>query len=87
MDQEKIEAHTEKAGAGEWHPWFAWRPVRLISGERAWLRVVSRRDMFWHHHDIGYPSLLSIWDAFTSSFGGWYEYAEPFHVLIFGGKK
>jgi hypothetical protein len=27
-----------------WHPWFAWRPVRLyMTGQFAWLRLVHRR--------------------------------------------
>ena len=27
-----------------WHPWFAWRPVRLyMTGQFAWLRQVYRR--------------------------------------------
>jgi hypothetical protein len=27
-----------------WHPWFAWRPVRLyMTGRFAWLRQVHRR--------------------------------------------
>lgn len=30
------------------HPWFAWRPVRLIEGGWAWLRTVERREHgFW----------------------------------------
>jgi hypothetical protein len=27
----------------EWTPWYAWYPVRLISGEYVWLETVSRR--------------------------------------------
>jgi hypothetical protein len=29
--------------ASEWSPWFAWRPVRLLTWEWAWLRTVKRR--------------------------------------------
>ena len=27
----------------DWHSWFAWRPVRLQSGELVWLEWVERR--------------------------------------------
>lgn len=27
----------------DWHPWFAWRPVILLTMEIAWLRMVIRR--------------------------------------------
>lgn len=33
---------TKKARLGEWHSWFAWRPVRI--GEYVyWLEVVKRK--------------------------------------------
>jgi hypothetical protein len=31
----------------EWHPWFAWRPVRVDSGDCRWLEWVERRGNFW----------------------------------------
>lgn len=34
-----------KTGAelATWHPWFAWHPVTLPNGRRAWLRWLERR--------------------------------------------
>ena len=40
----------------QWHSWFAWHPVRLESGECAWLEWVERRgeprwswgEWFWY---------------------------------------
>lgn len=26
----------------EWHPWFAWHPVRIGSGDCRWLETVDR---------------------------------------------
>lgn len=26
-----------------WKPWFAWRPVTTISGQRIWLRSIFKR--------------------------------------------
>jgi hypothetical protein len=26
-----------------WHIWFAWRPVKTVTGERVWLKKVYRR--------------------------------------------
>lgn len=31
----------------EWHLWFAWRPVRVASGECRWLEYVERKGSFW----------------------------------------
>lgn len=39
----------------EWKRWFAWRPVRLLTLEWAWLRWVERR-----------PAQAGIW-----SYGAW----------------
>ena len=25
-----------------WHEWFAWYPVKLMSGEKVWLKTVER---------------------------------------------
>ena len=27
----------------EWAPWFAWRPVQTVAGERVWLATVYRQ--------------------------------------------
>jgi len=27
----------------EWHPWFAWLPVRIAEGDCRWLEEVGRR--------------------------------------------
>ena len=35
---------------GEWHRWFAWRPVRSYDGRLAWLRFVSRRGIQKHQY-------------------------------------
>jgi hypothetical protein len=29
--------------AFNWHPWFAWRPVKVDSGECRWLEWIERR--------------------------------------------
>ena len=31
-----------KQDRSEWHRWFAWRPVALVTGERAWMQTVER---------------------------------------------
>jgi len=30
----------------QWHGWFAWHPIKLAGGDRAWLRMVERRWLF-----------------------------------------
>lgn len=30
-----------------WHRWFAWYPVRLVTGEIVWLEAVQRRGDRW----------------------------------------
>jgi hypothetical protein len=38
------ETHAEKwKRLGEWHPWFAWYPVRIAPGDCRWLEFVARR--------------------------------------------
>lgn len=32
----------DKPARWKWHRWFAWRPVRLQSGEFAWMETVER---------------------------------------------
>lgn len=46
----------------KWHPWFAWRPVRLPDNRRAWLEVVSRKEFVWRGNG----------DAIS-----WWEYESP----------
>jgi len=43
-----------------WHIWFAWRPVRTVSGERIWLKKIYRRQIVcyadmddWFHYEYG----------------------------------
>lgn len=38
------EWHNARA---QWHRWFAWRPVRLESGDCRWLEYVERRVEFF----------------------------------------
>lgn len=30
----------------EWHQWFAWRPVRVASGDCRWLETVERKGRY-----------------------------------------
>jgi hypothetical protein len=32
---------------GQWHPWFAWYPVRIGDECCAWLELVERRGEYW----------------------------------------
>lgn len=41
----------------EWRPWFAWRPVTLLTFEIAWLRWIRRRP-----HVAGAPFSSGKWD-------------------------
>ncbi len=48
---EHLKARTErwkrkKARLEDWHYWFAWRPVRLNTGECCWLEKVRRKGTF-----------------------------------------
>lgn len=36
------EALCPRDARGDWHSWFAWRPV-LVAGKPVWLRRVERR--------------------------------------------
>ena len=49
-----------------WKPWFAWRPVRTISGQRVWLKHIYRT--------IG--NTYVDYDNWT-----WYYYADEFDLL------
>jgi hypothetical protein len=45
MTTERI-TRVADAGHGSGRHWFAWRPVRLRTGELAWLRRVWRLEMY-----------------------------------------
>ena len=49
-----------------WQAWFAWRPVKTISGERIWGRKIFRRQV------VSYVDM----DDWTH-----YEYANIFDIL------
>lgn len=53
-------------GSREWKPWFAWRPVQTISGDRVWWRQIYRQvgNSYVDH------------DGWT-----WYFYGTEFDVL------
>lgn len=43
-----------------WQVWFAWRPVKTISGERVWFKKIFRRQIIsyvdmddWLHYEYG----------------------------------
>ena len=43
-----------------WQSWFAWRPVKTISGERVWGKKIFRRQVIsyvdmddWTHYEYG----------------------------------
>ena len=43
-----------------WQTWFAWRPVKTISGERVWGKKIFRRQVIsyvdmddWAHYEYG----------------------------------
>lgn len=38
-----LTAAERHAARGEWHRWFAWRPVRVASRDCRWLEGVERR--------------------------------------------
>lgn len=42
-DATEIEPNSSILEVGEWHRWFAWHPVFIISTGRVWLRTVERR--------------------------------------------
>lgn len=49
-----------------WTPWYAWYPVRTLSGKFAWLKTVERRFN---------PDLLPWCDSYGySGYDGDYEY-------------
>jgi hypothetical protein len=52
------QSHYEKNLAKQkWHAWFAWRPVRVASGDCRWLETVARKGRY-HYGMIVY----SPWD-------------------------
>lgn len=52
---ETTEAYVKREYS--WRPWFAWRPVRLIDGRRAWRCMVERRHKKMTVLDLYYPPL------------------------------
>lgn len=38
---------------GDWHRWFAWKPVRSYDNRLAWLRFISRRCIQKHDYLFG----------------------------------
>ena len=45
---------------GEWVPWFAWYPVRLINSRIAWLQMVERK-----REHLRYPIGFVTWYRIT----------------------
>lgn len=46
----------------EWHRWFAWHPVTLVDGRRAWLCYVQRKIEYGYagwDYEYSYPSYFS----------------------------
>jgi hypothetical protein len=41
---------------GDWHAWFAWKPVRTFDGRLCWLRWVKRRYIQKHACLSGGPN-------------------------------
>lgn len=35
----------------QWHPWFAWRPVRVGENDCRWLEYVERREFSESYHE------------------------------------
>lgn len=42
----------------EWKPWFAWRPVELLTMEIVWLKRIERRPTVGNGY---YPWSPSMW--------------------------
>ena len=43
-------AQAELALLSEWHPWFAWAPVRVSSGDCRWLEWIERKANTYRQH-------------------------------------
>lgn len=39
----------KKVEVGQWHPWFAWKPVK-VGNENIWLEKIFRRAMVYNSH-------------------------------------
>jgi hypothetical protein len=41
----------DRSGVGQWHPWFAWHPVKVAPMVLVWLETVERRRClgFWDY--------------------------------------
>lgn len=38
----------KKAALEQWHPWFAWKPVRVGKRDCRWLETVNRKGTYKH---------------------------------------
>ena len=50
----------------KWKPWFAWRPVRTVSGRVMWCTTVYRKLANTYSDDMDMP---------------WYFYGDAFDIL------
>lgn len=37
----------KKEAKEQWHPWFAWHPVRIGSGDCRWLETIERKGEYY----------------------------------------
>lgn len=49
VEDRRIRAKRAKE---QWHPWFAWRPVRIGAGDCRWLEYVERKVTWVSYDDI-----------------------------------
>ena len=52
---------------GEWHRWFAWRPVRVKEHNCRWLEMVWRRGIFGYDGVVWRYLAISHEDRFLDS--------------------
>ncbi len=59
-DDDTTEYIPRKIVKGKWRPWFAWRPVKTISGNKAWLCFIYKRSVTnyvdideWNYREYG----------------------------------
>lgn len=54
---------TREARLWNWHPWFAWHPVRIGPTDVRWLETVERRGQWeWQGMRLGY---VWVWNYRT----------------------
>ena len=58
--------NAKKIILSKWQPWFAWRPVTTVGGDRVWCRKIYRKA---HQHYDG----VQVWHT--------YEYGTEFDIL------